>query len=89
MTGGIVVTIYKDIYNEKHLSQYDLNERQLEALLLWKSKAEITTSQYQEKFEVSDRTALRDLSELTEIGLLRKSGERKTTKYIYKNRIDE
>ncbi len=89
MTGGIVVTIYKDIYNEKHLSQYDLNDRQLEALLFWKIKAEITTGQYQEKFQVSDRTALRDLAELTEIGLLRKSGERKTTKYIYKNRVDE
>ncbi len=89
MTGGIVVTIYKDVYNQKHLSRYELNERQFEALLLWKSKAEITTSQYKEKFDVSDRTALRDLTELTEIGLLYKSGERKTTKYIYKNRIDE
>jgi ATP-dependent DNA helicase RecG len=70
------VTIYKDIYYEKYLSQYDLNERQLEALLLWKSKEEITSSQYQEKFEITGRTALRDLTELTEIGLLRKSGER-------------
>ncbi len=70
------MTIYKDIYYEKYLSQYDLNERQLEALLLWKSKEEITSSQYQEKFEITGRTALRDLTELTEIGLLRKSGER-------------
>ena len=70
------MTIYKDIYYEKYLSQYDLNERQLEALLLWKSKEEITSSQYQEKLEITGRTALRDLTELTEIGLLRKSGER-------------
>jgi ATP-dependent DNA helicase RecG len=33
MTGGIVVTIYKDIYNEKHLASLNLNERQLKAVL--------------------------------------------------------
>ena len=89
MTGGIVVTIYKDIYNEKHLSQFDLNERQLEALLLWKSKGEIITSAYAEKFDIVDRTARRDIAELVEKKLLVKTGDLKTSKYLYRGRSDQ
>ena len=89
MTGGIVVTIYKDIYNEKHLSQFDLNERQLEALLLWKSKGEIITSAYAEKFDIVDRTARRDIAELVEKKLLIKTGDLKTSKYLYRGRSDQ
>jgi len=60
-----------------------LNERQIAALLYWKNEKEITNSQYKEKFNISDRTALRDLTELTEKKLLTKTGEKKLTKYIY------
>jgi len=86
MTGGIAVVLFKDIYNEKYLQQFDLNGRQLEALLFWKKSGEILTSQYQEKFNISDRTSLRDLTELIDNGLLTKTGKKKTAKYLFKGR---
>jgi ATP-dependent DNA helicase RecG len=89
MSGGIAVTIFKDIYNEKHLQQFDMNDRQMEALLFFKEKGEILTNQYQEKFKITDRTALRDLTELIEKGLLIKTGERKTSKYLFIGKIVE
>ena len=86
MTGGIAVVLFKDIYNEKYLQQFDLNDRQLEALLFWKESGEILTSQYQEKFNITDRTSLRDLTELIDNGLINKTGEKKTTKDLLKGR---
>ena len=73
----------KDIYIEEYLKKLDLNKRQITALIFWKNKNEITNSQYTEKFNVSKRTALRDLKELTEKKLLIKTGEKKLTKYVY------
>jgi len=70
MTGGIVVTIYKDIYNEKHLASLNLNERQLKAVLYVKEKKSISNSIYQDLCDVSKATASRDLSELTEKHML-------------------
>ncbi len=78
------LTFNKDIYNEELLSPFDLNERQINALLFWKNEKEINNSKYCDKFNISDRTALRDLNELVEKGLLIKKGEREQTKYIYK-----
>jgi ATP-dependent DNA helicase RecG len=76
MSGGIVVTIFKDIYNEKHLQQFDLNERQLKAVMYVKGNGEITNKIYQELCKTSKATATRDLTEL--IGkhkLLERTGE--------------
>ena len=84
IAGGFSVTMYKDIYNEESLKEYALNLRQKEAVLLIKDIGEITNTKYQEKFGVSGRTALRDLSELVELGLLERKGEKKGTFYILK-----
>ena len=77
------VTFKKDIYNKEYLNEQNLNNRQIEALLLWKNDKEISNSKYAEKFNISKRTALRDLKELVEKDLLIKVGERKITKYVY------
>ncbi len=77
------VTFKKDIYNKEYLNEQNLNNRQIEALLLWKNDKEISNSKYAEKFNISERTALRDLKELVEKDLLIKVGERKITKYVY------
>lgn len=58
-----------------------LNERQIKAVLLVKKNGKITNSEYQKLNHVSDRTALRDIEELTEIGILLKEGEKKGTYY--------
>jgi len=73
----------KDIYNRFSLQKYDLNDRQLEALLLWKKDKEITNAKYARKFDITDRTALRDLNELIKKGLLIRKGNKRKTKYVY------
>jgi len=79
------ITFKKDIYFEDYLNQLNLNKRQVEALIHWKKEGVITNSQYKDKFAISDRTALRDLFELTERGILKKVGEKRTVKYLYNN----
>lgn len=77
------LTFQKDIYNNDYLKEQNLNKRQIEALLLWKNEKEISNSKYAEKFDISERTALRDLKDLVGKNLLVKIGERKITKYFY------
>jgi len=43
-----------------------LNERQLDALLFFKTKGEIISSEYVKRYNINDRTARRDLTELVE-----------------------
>ncbi|MEA1972815.1 MAG: DeoR family transcriptional regulator, partial [Candidatus Cloacimonadota bacterium] len=76
------------IYNEEYLKKQNLNNRQIEALLLWKNEKEISNSKYAERFNISERTALRDLKELVEKDILIKVGERKITKYVYITKVN-
>ncbi|TKK64845.1 DeoR family transcriptional regulator [Ilyomonas limi] len=82
--GGMLVTLFKDVYQENLLATYHLNDRQKQALQLWKEAGEITTGNYQSKFGVTDRTARRDLTELVTLGLLVKTGDKKSSKYLFR-----
>lgn len=73
----------KDIYNKEDLSKLGLNERQIDALVYFKSKGRVTSTEYAEKYSISDRTARRDLSELTEKKLLKNEGDTNLSKYIF------
>jgi ATP-dependent DNA helicase RecG len=77
------VIFRKNIYNKEELSSRGLNERQTDALLFFKTKGAITSSEYAEKYSVSDRTARRDLSELAEKELLKNEGNNKLSRYIF------
>jgi len=77
------LTFRKDIYNKEDLSKLGLNERQVDALLFFKDKGEIISSEYAKKYNISDRTARRDLSELAELELLKNEGDNKLSKYIF------
>jgi len=81
--GGILVTIFKNIYQEDVLALYPLNHRQKEALLLWKEDGTIINSKYKTRFSITDRTARRDLSELVNLKILKKEGEKKATRYLF------
>lgn len=81
---GFFVEFRKDIYNEKYLKGLKLNERQLAALLHFKSKRQIVTSEYMKRYEITDRTARRDLTELVDKGVLNREGEKKASRYTYK-----
>jgi ATP-dependent DNA helicase RecG len=81
LDGGFILTLFKDNITPEQLTKLGLNDRQVKAILFIKEKGKITNSEYQVLNEVSDRTALRDIEELTEKGILIKEGEKKGTSY--------
>ncbi|GHU78754.1 hypothetical protein FACS1894145_1490 [Bacteroidia bacterium] len=81
--GGFLVTLFKNNLNEEQLKKLGLNERQVDAILFYRAKGEITTSEYAAKYNVSDRTARRDLSELVERQLIKNKGDTNNSKYIF------
>jgi ATP-dependent DNA helicase RecG len=83
-SSDISITFRKDIYNIEYLNNLALNERQLDALIHFKSKREIVTSDYVKKYTINERTARRDLMELVEKAILVKQGDKKSSKYLYR-----
>jgi len=81
--GGFRVTLFKNNLTEEQLKKLGLNERQIDAILFYRSKGKITTSKYAERYKISDRTARRDLLELVEMKLLKNEGDTNLSKYIY------
>lgn len=80
--GGLSVTIFKDIYDEKYLSKFDLNDRQKSIIKYVKKNEYITNSIYRRLFRITEKTALRDFNELLYLGLIKKKGEKRYTKYM-------
>jgi ATP-dependent DNA helicase RecG len=83
--GGFLVTLFKDNLTTERLTQLGLNDRQLKAVNFVKEKEKITNKEYQGVNETSDRTAFRDLENLTELGIFVKTGEKKGTSYKLKS----
>jgi len=81
--GGFIVTLFKDRFSEEQLQQLGLNERQIDAVLFYKEKGEITSSEYAERFNITDRTARNDLNNLIERNILIRTGDTNLTKYKY------
>lgn len=73
---GFFVEFRKDIYNDKELESFDLNDRQKKAILYLKNKGKITNSQYQKLNDCSRNTASNDFSELIEKKILKASGKK-------------
>lgn len=82
--GGFLVTLFKDNLTEDQLAKLGLNDRQLKAVNFVREKGKITNKEYQELNETSDRTALRDLENLTELNIFVKDGKKKGTSYKLK-----
>lgn len=72
--GGIEITFLKDIYTKEYLRKFDLNERQVKAVLYVKANSEITNDEYQKLNNVSERTALRDMQDLVYRDLFERKG---------------
>jgi len=77
------VIFRRDIYNLDSLKELGLNERQLDALSFFRERREITSSEYAQKYKITDRTARADLTELVEKELLNKQGETKSAVYVF------
>jgi len=65
-SGGISITIQKNIFDTKKHIEKDLNQRQNKAIEYLKENKTITNKKYQELCKVSKATATRDLTELVE-----------------------
>jgi len=82
-SGGFSVYFRKDIYTEEYLRKLNLNERQIKAVMYVKEKGKITNREYREMFSITDRTALNDLKDLCEKGILVRIGKTgRSTEYI-------
>ncbi len=79
--GGVMITLFKDRFTEEQLRKMGLNERQVKAVLYVVANGSITNSDYQKISNTSERTALRDLDDLTTKNILQKKGEKKGTYY--------
>lgn len=77
-------SLFRDKYTEKYLEEMGLNSRQIKAVFYTKEKEFITNSIYQRICETSERTASRDLENLTELNVFERHGERKGTRYKIK-----
>ncbi len=66
---------------QEQLEKLGLNERQVKAIDFLKTNTSITNKEYQSLFDVTDRTALRDLDDMVSKGLITKIGEKKGTRY--------
>lgn len=71
-----------DISGKKSDKAYKLSKRQKKALSYIEKNGKITNKEYRELFDVTDRTALRDLKQLVDIGLLQKQGHRRNSCYV-------
>ncbi|MFV0392316.1 MAG: ATP-binding protein [Paludibacteraceae bacterium] len=81
--GGFSVTLFKNHLTKEQLVKIGLNARQIDAILFYRVKGEITSSEYAERYKITDRTARNDLNVLVENNLLTKKGETNQSRYIY------
>jgi len=73
--GEFVVTLWRDWLTETVMDRLHLIERQRRAVVFVKQHGRITNKEYQDLTGVAERTALRDLADLMEKGVVAKVGE--------------
>jgi len=69
-----VTTLWRDWLTDDVLAGFDLNERQKQAVGHVKVTGRINNSLYRDMTGVSARTALRELRQLTDLGIFHKVG---------------
>ncbi|MDR0390761.1 MAG: putative DNA binding domain-containing protein [Planctomycetaceae bacterium] len=76
--------IFKKNTNDKeYINTLGLNERQKDALVYFREKGEIISSEYAKKYNITERTARNDLKDLAKKKLLKKHNNNKLSKYIF------
>ena len=81
--GRFEVQFFEDPYTEERLSSMGLNERQVQAVLRAKQGGEISIATLKGLIPgVSEKTIYRDLQNLVELGVLKRSGEKKGSRYV-------
>ena len=72
--GSFVVTLWRDWLTDKVMAELALNDRQRQVIKHAKVTGRIDNTQYRDITGVSGRTALRELRQLTQLGVLEKVG---------------
>jgi Fic family protein len=79
--GRFEVTFSKSLYTVERLHNLGLNERQIWLIHWLKEHLSTTNKAYREHWKLSDETAWQDLNELVQMGLLVRSGLRRSAAY--------
>ena len=79
---SIVVTFRKSEFTEEFLEDLNLNERQKKAVRFLKTGVKITRSEYKDMFNISERTANRELSDLVNLSIFEKIGKGPNIYYV-------
>ena len=69
------VVIWRNWLTDDRMKGLNLNERQVKAIQFLKTNLRITNAEYRKLTNVTDRTALRDLKALLELGLISQEGK--------------
>ncbi|MBA3531765.1 MAG: putative DNA binding domain-containing protein [Ardenticatenales bacterium] len=81
--GDRILNLMADPTARVDLRTLGLNDRQIDAMRLLRNEGKaISNAEYRIHFGVSDRTALRDLSSLVELGLIRRIGNGPQSFYV-------
>ncbi len=82
-----VVTLWRNWLTEAVMNQLGLNERQKKGVSVCKNTGKLGNKEYRGLYNISDRTALRDLSDLVDKGILKRIGKTgQQTYYIIQSR---
>jgi len=80
-SGFFVVTIWRNWLTNEVLASYELNDRQKAAIGYLQKNSRVSTSAFQLITKCSRRTALRDLAQLAEMGLIGLKGKGRGAHY--------
>lgn len=80
--GNFVITLRRSILTDEYLSSLDLKERQKRAVAHIEKDGRITRAEYEIFYAVSERTSNRELNDLVNKKLLKKTGKGPETHYI-------
>lgn len=85
--GDRILDLVADPTERVDLRTLGLNERQIEAIRILRNEGKaISNAEYRNMFGVSDRTALRDLTAMIDLGLIRRIGNGPQSFYVAQDR---
>jgi predicted HTH transcriptional regulator len=80
-SGSFVITLWRDWLTAEVLAKLGLNERQMEAITYLKTNGVITNADLQKLVGCPQRTATRDLNELSQKGVIELEGKGRGARY--------
>jgi len=86
--GQFVVTLWRDLLTKQVLCALGLNQRQQKVVAFVRTNRRISNADYQRVTGVIRKTALRDLDDMVEKGLLERRGQKRGSYYVLSKKWD-